>query len=378
MDQGLYVNGRRTEMGSGIPADRSKWLGKIYLSTDRGASWRHITDMPMRHARPFRAGNALYVLGHSDDLIVMRSDDRGASWSEPVKLTSGQEWHQAPCNVWFAHGRVYLVMERVTDPEFQGWTVSVLAPVVLSAKVTVDLTRRESWTFSSELPFVEAVRQAGEPHLIGAPFHPPGQTPKRRGMAPMGWLETNIVQFPDSNHVWHDPSGHTYHLWMRAHTGATNLACIAKAVESPDHSEITVQLEQAPSGEPMLYVPCPGGQMKFHILYDASARLYWLLSSQSTDSMTRLDRLPKDRYGLANNERHRLQLHFSTNCVDWPFAGLVADSGSAGQGRHYASMAFDGDDLLVLSRSGDHRAKSAHDGNLITFHVVRGFRDLVY
>ena len=34
--------------------------------------------------------------------------------------------------------------------------------------------------------------------------------------------------------------------------------------------------------------------------------------------------------------------------------------------------------LCVLSRSGDSRAKSAHDGNLITFHTVKDFRKLVY
>ena len=39
---------------------------------------------------------------------------------------------------------------------------------------------------------------------------------------------------------------------------------------------------------------------------------------------------------------------------------------------------IDGDDLVVLSRSGDARAKTAHDGNLITFHRVRDFRGLVY
>jgi len=32
----------------------------------------------------------------------------------------------------------------------------------------------------------------------------------------------------------------------------------------------------------------------------------------------------------------------------------------------------------VLSRSGDSYAKSAHDGNMITFHTVRNFRALVY
>jgi hypothetical protein len=65
---------------------------------------------------------------------------------------------------------VYLVMERVTDPSFKGWPVSVLAPVVMSAPIDADLTQRGSWTFSNELTFAEAVRQAGPPHLIGAPF----------------------------------------------------------------------------------------------------------------------------------------------------------------------------------------------------------------
>jgi hypothetical protein len=41
-------------------------------------------------------------------------------------------------------------------------------------------------------------------------------------------------------------------------------------------------------------------------------------------------------------------------------------------------MIIDGDDLVVLSRSGDERAKTPHDGNLITFHRARDFRKLVY
>ena len=135
-------------------------------------------------------------------------------------------------------------------------------------------------------------------------------------------------------------------------------------------------LETVPSGKKVLFVPCPGGQMRFHVLYDEPTKLFWLLSSQATDSMTRADR--PTRFNLPNNERHRLQLHFSRNMVDWCFAGLVAMGASPKQSRHYASMAIDGDDLVVLSRSGDARAKSAHDGNLITFHRVKDFRSLVY
>ncbi len=196
-------------------------------------------------------------------------------------------------------------------------------------------------------------------------------------MNPPGWLETNVVQFTDPDHVWHDPEGRTFHLWMRAHTGGTGLACIARVEEGEDGSMETM-LERAPSGETMLYAPCPGGQMRFHILQDPRTGLYWLLSSLATDSMVRPERLPADRYNLPNNERHILALHFSRNCIDWCMAGLVARGDNPRQARHYASMVIDGEDLHVLSRSGNQRAKTAHDGNIITFHTVANFRELVY
>jgi len=31
-----------------------------------------------------------------------------------------------------------------------------------------------------------------------------------------------------------------------------------------------------------------------------------------------------------------------------------------------------------VSRSGDENARTAHDGNIVTFHRVRNFRSLVY
>ena len=195
-------------------------------------------------------------------------------------------------------------------------------------------------------------------------------------MHPAGWLETNLVQIVDPNHIWYDPDGKTFLLYMRAHTGVTNLAAIAKVTEGPE-GDLTVDTVKAPSGETMLFLPLPGGHMKFYILYDEVSGLYWMVSTQSTDSMTRPDALPASRYGLPDNERNRLALYYSRNAVDWIPAGLVAVGKSDKESRHYASMAVDGDDLLIVSRSGDSRAKSAHDVNLITLHRVRNFRDLV-
>lgn len=368
--------GRKGELEPGRP-----WQGKVFTSDDGGATWTFRTDFPFIHGRPFEAGGTLYVLGHCNDLMIIRSEDDGATWSDPVRLTDGEYWHQAPANVHYAKGNVYLVMEKKTDPAYKGWSVSVLAPVLMRASGDSDLTRRESWTFADAPGYREAIDEDALDGF-GVPFYKvePGSVARiapGRPAVRIGWLETNVVQFADPNHYFHDPRGRTFHLWMRAHTGGAGFANVAKAVEQEDGS-IKTMLETVPSGKTIAFVPCPGGQMKFHILYDEATRLYWLLSSQTTDSMTRAESLPPERFDLPYNERHRLQLHFSKNCVDWCFAGLVAKTDHAKQARHYASMAIAGDDLLVLSRSGDGKAATAHNGNFISFHRIRDFRQLVY
>lgn len=365
------------------PKDLSK-NGKVFVSDDHGETFRQTAEYPFFHARPFWAGNALYVLGHCQDIMVARSDDFGETWTEAYPLTEGQKWHQAPCNVHYANGNVYLVMERMGYLDFRGWGVNALAPVLLRGAESADLTRRENWTFASELVFRDAL-DALELDYFGVPFFHTERTehadtasnaPGRKA-APAGWLETNVVQFTDPDHYWYDPQGKTFHLWMRANTGGTGYAAIAKVVEHDDGT-MTTMLETVPSGKKVVFVPCPGGQMKFHILYDEQTRLYWLLSSQARDSMTRAERLPADRYGLPNNERDRLQLHFSKNCVDWCFAGLVSAGEFARDSRQYGSMAIDGDDLHVVSRSGGEHSSNAHDAYRLTFHTIRNFRDLVY
>jgi len=367
---------------SSLPAPKvGTGRGILFTSDDRGKRWVYRTHFPIGHARPFWAGDRLYVLGHAGDLRIMMSQDRGESWSNPVFITKGQSWHQSACNVHYAKGYIYLVMERRIHHDVKCWGVSELAPVLMRGKIEDDLTLAENWTFASELAFCDAISDK-DMDWLGVPFfpafYPECISPSLgRGCAPIGWLETNVVQFLDPDHIWYDEKAATFHLWMRAHTGTTNLAAIAQATENEDGT-MTTSLVKAPSGKHMVFVPCPGGQMRFHILYDERTGLYWLLSSQSTDSMCKPEQLPWNRYNLPNNERHRLQLHFSSNCVDWCFAGLVAMGKTPSQARHYASMVIDGDDLHVLSRSGDERAKSAHDGNMITFHTVKNFRRLVY
>jgi len=380
----------------------------ILTSDDHGTTWqeRHRADIP-RSARLFAAGGKIYLMGNLGDLRIVSSADNGNTWGETVNLTDGQSWHQSACNVWKTRGNIYLVMERRVSNEIKGWNIGQMAPVLMRAKETDDLTKLESWTFSNQnMAMIDAVPGYRENNLpfeyFGLPFYrqsfpndtyvtltdeeqaayeASGETPPRkdrlRHFAPMGWLESNVVQITDPNHYWYDPSGRTFHIFMRAHTGRTGYAALLKAVEQEDGS-IEVGFEHAPSGKIMAFLPFPGGQMRFHVLYDEKTKLYWLLGTQATDSMVRADKMDPKRYDLPDNERQRLVLHFSRNMVDWSFAGVVALTSGLNESRQYASMDIDGEDLVILSRSGDKRAESAHNGNLATFHRVRNFRDLVY
>jgi hypothetical protein len=359
---------------------------RVMTSDDGGTAWTTRADLNLYHARPFEAGGILYVLGHRGDLRIARSDDNGTTWSKVSLLSEGEFWHQAPANVWHANGCVYLVMERRVAQQVAGWYVSEMQPILMRARITDDLTRLDAWTMAQSPAFYEAVSDQGF-NGFGIPFYPARypelwMTPDgKRGAAPIGWLESNVVQLLDPNHVWHDPSGRTLHLWLRAHTGLTNYAMVARVTEKgpqPGEGDMQLSFESAPSGVPIYYLPMPGGHMKFHVLYDEKTKTYWLLSSQSTDSMRNIGKMPADRYGLPDNQRSRLQLHFSSNMVDWIFAGMVAIGETENCSRHYASMAIDGPDLVVLSRSGDKNARSPHDTNMITFHRIAGFRSLIY
>ncbi|MFA6960765.1 MAG: sialidase family protein [Opitutaceae bacterium] len=362
---------------------------KVSTSDDHGVTWKFRTDLTkLSQARLFPAGRAIYLIGSGRPLRISRSVDQGETWSEPVQIADGA-WHQTASNFLRAKGNIYLAIEKHSPAEVDAWPVGDLAPILMRAKETDDLTNPANWTFASELAFKDIIPGYREntPQMdwFGVPFYPqnfPKSTilvrkPYNRNFAPMGWLETNVARITDLGHYWFDPEGKTFHLLMRANTGGTGYAALAKVHENDDGT-MTTSLEHAPSGKTMLFLPLPGGQMRFHILQDPKTQLYWLLSTQATDSMTRAESLPPDRYSLPNNERQRLVLHFSKNLVDWCFAGVVAIGDTADQARHYASMDIDGDDLVILSRSGDERAKSAHDGNLITFHRVKDFRSLVY
>lgn len=358
----------------------------ILTSDDGGKTWTKRAESPATQGRIFEADGSLYYLATGAGMPISHSTDQGLTWSPPALLTDKDKvWQQTAANVWLANGNIYLVME-LRVKKIDAWGAGEKAPVLMRAKVGADLTKPQSWTFSSTLDFADLIPgyRENDPQInyFGIPFYPqnyPNRQPisPGRSFSPMGWAEGSVVQILDPDNYWYDPAGHTFHIFLRALTGMTNYGAMCKVVENADGS-MTTSLENAPSGKKILFLPLPGGQMRFHVCYDSKTKLYWLLSSQTTDSMTRAEKLSPERHDLAFGERHRLVLHFSKNMVDWCFAGVVAIGNSPKEARHYAAMDIDGDDLVILSRSADESAHSAHDGNMITFHRVKNFRSLVY
>ncbi|MGC3978061.1 MAG: sialidase family protein [Paludibacteraceae bacterium] len=359
----------------------------ILTSDDGGLNWtKRFETTAALQGRIFEANGILYYISTGAGLPVCKSADSGVTWSTPVYLTGKDKtWQQTAANVWYAHGNVYLEME-LRVKVINAWGAGEKAPVLLRAKVTDDLTKAASWTFASVLDFADLIPcyRDNQPKIdfFGVPFYP--QTyPDRsviapgRSFSPMGWAEGNVVQILDPNHYWYDDSGSTFHIFLRSLTGMTNYGAVCKVVENEDGT-MTTMLETTPSGKKILFLPLPGGHNRFHILYDTTTKTYWLLSNQSTDSMTKAELLPADRHDLAFGERNRLVLHFSKNMVDWCFAGVVAIGATQKEARSYAAMDFDGNDLVILSRSGDPDTYSAHETNMITFHRVKNFRDLIY
>ncbi len=320
---------------------------RILLSDDNGKTWRETSArIPMMHEILFKAGKSLYMIGHSGRLLITRSDDNGETWSEPSVLCPEPRWHQSCAPVDIHDGKITLVYEKwVSD----GHPWPGVGPVLMQAKVDDDLTKASSWKFS-DLYNPDEDMEASRPS--GIPLTDPGKA---------GILETNVIRVYDEKNPFYDPSGKSVVLMMRASVGLPDIGVMMRGVEKPDGSLAVEKLTK--NGREMYFAHIPGADLKFYVVYDPESRLYWLLHSQMDGRM---------------NYRRRLALSYSPDLLKWTFAGLVAVGPSENAARHYASMIIYGDDLLIVSRSGDERARNSHDGNLVTFHRVKNFRSLTY
>lgn len=346
----VQLDGPRSDLGD-YPSGNQV---RVFLSDDRGETWRDTgTRLPMMHEILFKADKALYMLGHSGRLIITRSDDNGETWSEPAVLVAEPRWHQSCGAVDIHNGKVTLVYEKWIR---LGHPWPGVGPVLMQADENADLTKAENWKFSPLFNPNEIIKAAKPSGIPALPVN------FDSGASAPGILETSVMRIYDENHPWYDKDDKTVILMMRAYTGFKDIGVCLKGVEKSDGSLAVEQIKN-PNGEKLFYIHIPGANVKFHICYDAKSKLYWMVHSQIAGDMS---------------ERRRLAVSFSTDLMQWTLAGIVAIGPSDNGARHYATMIISGDDMFILSRSGDTRAKSAHDNNLTTFHKIPNFRELIY
>lgn len=318
-------------------------FARILRSEDDGRSWREITTLDASWSNLFLHGGALYFMGPNrarNQVVIRRSEDGGFTWTEPTNSSNGilltGTFHSSAMPMLVHNGRIWRSMEDQNGPS-SAWG-RVFRAFMMSAPVSADLMNASSWT-SSNILATSTSWLAGEMN---------------------GWLEGNAVAAPD---------GSVRNI-LRVDTNPNKDDVAAVIHYSADGSTASFNPEGRPGANPSDlsgFINLPGATKKFVIRRDPVTGDYWSLSSHI---------LPHDRGGDPERTRNTLALIRSTDLFNWEIRCIVLHHPGVGNyGFHYVDWHFEGEDLIVTSRSA-WNADNQHNSNLILFHRVENFREL--
>lgn len=322
------------------PAVGISELVRIYRSLDKGETWKQISEIEgLTWASLFTHKKAIYMLGTTaghglGHTAIVKSTDGGLTWTKPKDSNSGLifsdlSYHTAPVPVVIHGGRIWRTMEDEKGPG--GWGTNFRA-FLMSAAVDSDLLKAASWSFSDRLGY-DSSRLEGR-------FK--------------GWLEGNTLITPDGR------PANMLRVSMAGGGGKTALITYDKEGKT---SNFDPQKD---------FIDFPGGSTKFHIVYDPLSKCYWALSNA----------VPEKHNGGYYSEgmiRNTLVLMTSGDLRNWKIADTVLyHPDIAKHGFQYPVFAFDGDDMVFVSRTayddGIGGAYRQHDVNYFTFHRISNFR----
>ncbi len=316
---------------------------RILRSEDDGRSWQEIANLDAFWSSLFLHDGALYFMGPNratNQVVLRRSDDGGFTWTQPTNSTNGilltGSFHSSAMPVLIHNGRIWRSMEDQNGPS-PAWG-RVFRAFMMSAPLTADLLNASSWTRSNIL--------ATSTNWLGGEMN--------------GWLEGNAVAAPD---------GSVKNI-LRVDTNPNQDDIAAVIHYSADGATATFDPAGRPDTHPADqsgFIRLPGATKKFVIRRDPVTGDYWSLSSHV---------LPQDLGGNPERTRNTLALIRSTDLFNWEIRSIVLHHPNVtNYGFHYVDWQFDGEDLMVASRSawnGDNQ----HNSNLILFHRVEDFREL--
>lgn len=313
LPDGRYV-ASHSWFGPGTSNDSSVVLG----SADRGATWRRLADLKGQWwSSLFVHRGDLHIFGVDREygrIVIRRSRDGGASWTEPRDADSGlltaeDRYHCAPVPVIVHRGRIWRGFELARGPRPE-WSA-----FVMSAPEDADLLQASCWQSSAKLQHLWSKSQ---------------------------WIEGNMVVAPD---------------------GSLLNILRANGTVPPDHAIIVrvsdngLRLDHDRAADLIAF---PGGGSKFTIRFDPATRRYWSIGNKQADP-------PAGRNVLA--------LTSSPDLRTWTVHTIILQHADS---RHhawqYVDWVFDGDDLAAVSRTAWDGSHNYHDANYLTFHRIANFR----
>lgn len=310
----------------------------ILRSDDRGLSWQELVRLPgVFWATLFGHRSEVYLLGTNrggGDVIIRKSTDGGHTWTQPQDARSGillndVRYHCAPVPVVEHNGRLWRAMEDLEGDRSRGFGPQ-FRTFMMSAPIDADLLNADSWTSSNRLS-----RGAG---WLDGRFN--------------GWLEGNAVVTPSGE------------IATVLRTTIREWDSRAAMVRISDDGT-TAAFDPATG-----FVELPGGTKKFSIRKDPVSQRYWSLTNP---------RLPPYRDISAGGVRNTLALVSSADLRTWKtHCVLLHHDDPKKHGFQYVDWVFDGDDLVAVCRTAyDDEfggAHNFHDANFLTFHRITDFR----
>ncbi len=306
---------------------------KVYRSTDSGGTWSMVSEVaPCYGGTLFESGNALYLVGNSNDggtLIVRRSIDQGTTWTTPTSditgiLTAGTGWHFRAGASTVHDGRIWVYVERRGNTAAGGYPANVEAGA-LSATVGADLLNAANWSITDPLTPIPASWDTA--------------------VTFQGWTDGRSVA---------DKSG-TMQMLLHVNTpfGEAEYLALLSTGENPDDALTHTSLDDM--------VPLPGGGRVFGVRYDKVSRRFWALTNPEGSS--------------------RVGLFSSFTLRDWSYHGVIIEAQPGRiQGFMWPSFEIDGDDLISVYRTcyadQDGEPSSLNDLNYVLFKRISDFREI--
>lgn len=327
--------------------------GRIFVASsdcvkysDDGKTWKECLKGTFEAGTFFEANGILYFMTaerQNGNLIIYKSEDTGDNWSDKF-LLDGRKWHTSPSEALMQGDCIYLTMEVESAQAIQkGYTENAaLAPIVMRAECNKDLTKAENWAYSSELAYADIMqgKTAEKVDYIDVPNN-------HGDVKSTGWAAGNLFQIYDKEQMWYDSSMSSFFIYLHGNAGTQGYATLLKVTENQNGSMTPTLAETVVVKKNLLFVPMPGGNQEFSIVYDKTSGLYWQVSNYL-------------------NEDNRIALYFSKNAYDWSFAGIVAKNSNGSCIR--PTLAVDGEDLVIMSIQGDG----------VACYRVADFRSLEY